>query len=428
MNTDKNKIEIIDMDISARGIGKTNGKAVFIQGAVTGDTVTYEVVSSKKRYDTAKLIDVVSSSPRRTAPKCDAYGKCGGCSFLHVSRELELDIKRKAVEASFRRSGIKGVIPEKIIHGKNEKYRNKAVFHLSAGGKYGFYSADSHLCTECGNCLLVPDDFKEIIKFSEDYFTDDHPENIMLRTGNGRIMIAVQTDKFGKYSSFLDDLSTRFSQIVSFYECIGYPTEHSAEYRLYKGEKYIRTDFDGIKLNISPASFFQVNAEIAELVCKEISESIAISPSDAVLDLYCGIGTIGLTVAKHFPEARVIGVEINGSAVSDAKENCRISEIDNAEFICSDAGHVDFSSVKPKAIIVDPPRFGLTDSMIDSLLKIAPETIVYMSCNPSSLAGNSLKLIKDYSISRCIAADMFPGCPHVECVVVFNKLQDSEES
>lgn len=421
------KIEIIDMDISGRGIGKANGKAVFIPGAVTGDTVTYESLSSKKRYDIGKLIDVVSSSPQRVVPSCESYGICGGCSFLHVSRELELEIKRKAVEASFRRSGIKGVTAEKIISGNNKKYRNKAVFHLNNSGKYGFYSAESTECTECKNCLLVPDVFKEIIGFSEKYFTEDHPKNIMLRHGNGKTMIAVQTDRFGKYAAFLDAVCANFRNTVSFYECIGYPTDHKAQYKLHKGEAFVQTDFAGIKLNISPASFFQVNTEIAELVCHEIADSINADHGDAVLDLYCGIGTIGLTVAKRYPDVKVIGVEINESAVSDARENCKISGLDNAEFICSDAGHVDLSSSKPKAVIVDPPRFGLTDSMIDSLLKIAPDTIIYMSCNPSSLAGNTLKLLKDYTVSRCIAADMFPGCPHVEALVVFTKLQNLEE-
>lgn len=421
MNINKNEIKITDMDISARGIGKVDGKVIFVPDAVTDDTVICETVLSKKRYDTAKIIEIKSPSKHRITPKCRNYENCGGCSFLHVSRELELETKRKSVEASFRRAGIKSVPVEKIISGKAQRYRNKAVYHLGINGKYGFYSAESHTCYECTDCLLVPDIFNSIINYVQDYFTNNAPKSIMLRIGNGDVMMVLETDTFGKYSEFFDKIAESFSLIVSCYECLGYPTDYQTEYRLCRGKKYIQCDFSGNKLNISPKSFFQVNTEIAKLVCDEIASRLDLAPRETVLDLYCGIGTIGLTVARRFPKSRVFGVEINSSAVSDAMENSRISGIENAEFICSDAGHAELTAINPKAVIVDPPRYGLTDSMISSLLQLSPDVLIYMSCNPSSLAGNSLKLTDKYEISECIAADMFPGCSHVESITVFKK-------
>lgn len=425
MDKEKRQLKITDMDLLGRGIGRYDGKAVFVPNTVAGDTVLYEIEASKKRYDIGRLCEVISPSEHRIKPECSSFGDCGGCSFLGITRELETTIKSRAVEAAFRRAGIK-VTVDKLLAGNNKHYRNKAVFHLDDNGRYGFYTTASHMCTHVDECMLVPPIFNDIISFSEKYFLENNsesaPVDIMLRIGNGEVMLTAAVERFDQCRTYLNSVISEFPNIGSVYECIGYPTSYDAKFKHFYGKENIQTDFCGIKLNISPKSFFQVNIEIAELLCCEIADMISPADGDTILDLYCGIGTIGLTVASKYPSAQVIGIEINESAVADAKENSRISDISNAGFFCCDAGRTDLSNIFPGAVIVDPPRFGLTDSMISSILKIKPKTLIYMSCNPSTLAGDSTKLISGgYSVSKCIAADMFPGCPHIETLVSFVK-------
>lgn len=422
MDAENRIIEITDMDLRGRGIGRDNEKAVFIPCTVSGDTVAYRTVESKKRYNIGSLCEIISPSDHRRVPACDRFGICGGCAFMHISRELELDIKKRAVEASFRRAGIRlGV--DRIISGKEYRYRNKAVFHLDSAKRYGFFTASSNDCVCNTECMLLPDLFNRIIRKAEAVAAhiSDPPKSIMLRGDNSGIMLIAQTKSFGETAAVLDTLSDEFPEIVSAYECTGYPTDHNTVFKHHSGKKYIRCEFSQIPLRISPKSFFQINSEIAELLCEEIAASISPYDGALILDLYCGIGTITLGIARHFPSARVIGVEINASAVMDARKNSADAGITNAEFICDDAGRVTFESA-PYAIIVDPPRYGLSESMLKTILKLEPKRLVYMSCNPDTLASNSRKLLAGgYSTVKCISADMFPQCAHVETVCVFEK-------
>lgn len=417
-------VQITDMDLRGRGIGKYDGKAVFIQGAVTGDTVSYEISESKKRYDIGKLREVVIPSSHRVIPSCSAADKCGGCAFLHVDRETELDIKLRAVEAAFRRAGIHDIKANKIISGTDCKYRNKVIFHLNDDGRYGFYESASHTSVSCDSCIVVPDILLEIIKYTEAYFAENKettpPENIMLRIGNDEVMLCSQTDLPLKYTDYHNRIYESISCIKSVYECNGYPGSYESKFLHILGSRTISCDFGNVTLNISPESFFQVNTEVADALCNEIADNLSPDDGDTILDLYCGIGTIGLRIADRFRNAKIIGVEINENAVEDAIENAMASGISNAEFICHDAGKFDITTTSPYAVIVDPPRYGLTPSMILQILRIKPKILVYMSCNSSTLAGDSLKLIDGgYSISYCVAADMFPHAPHMESLIIF---------
>lgn len=422
MDTEIRIAKITDMDLSARGFGRDGGKAVFIPNTVTGDTVTYRTVSSKKRYDIGSVCEIVSPSEYRCVPACEHFGTCGGCAFMHISRALELEIKRRAVEAAFRRAGIKLDVAG-IISGEEHRYRNKAVFHIDSEKHYGFFAAASNKCVGNSECLLLPEIFNRIIRRAEALSSDipSPPKSIMLRGGDDGIMVIAQTEGFGGAAELLDALSAEFPEVLSFYECIGYPTDHDTVFGLYSGAEYIRYKFSNIPLRISPKSFFQVNAEIAERLCDEIAASLSPHDGATILDLYCGIGTITLGIASRFPSAHLTGVEINGSAVEDARKNAADAGITNVKFICDDAGHVAFGET-PYAMIVDPPRFGLSESMLQAILSLRPERLVYMSCNPDTLASNSRKLIAGgYSIVRCVAADMFPQCAHVETVCVFER-------
>ncbi|MBE6709045.1 MAG: 23S rRNA (uracil(1939)-C(5))-methyltransferase RlmD [Ruminococcaceae bacterium] len=419
-------VHITDMDLSGRGIGKFDGKAVFIPGAVIGDTVTFETVISKKRYDTGKLFEIITPSSFRRDPECIASDKCGGCVFMNVTRDVELDVKKRAVESAFRRSGLKNIGVSGILSGKCHAYRNKAVFHRGDNNKYGFFSAGSNKVYSPDSCMILPDSFIQIKNYTEDYFRKHDslvPNSIMIRLGDNGIMVAAEVESFGASIDFLKTLKSEFSYIISVYECIGYPTDSAARFRLTDGDEFIEISFMDNRLRISPRSFFQINNEIAEAFCNEIIKELSPVVGDLILDLYCGIGTIGLSVARAFKTAKIIGIEINDSAVKDARVNCSLSGITNAEFICRDAGSADYNGLMPHALIVDPPRYGLSDSMIKNILKISPKKLIYMSCDPGTLAGNSVKLTDGgYRITKCIAGDMFPFSPHVETLCIFEKI------
>ncbi len=416
------ELNIIDMDLKGRGIGKSNGKAVFVSGAVTGDTVTYEVTSSKKRYDIGMLCNIITPSEHRCIPSCPVADICGGCTFIHVDRDTELDVKKRTVESAFRRAGICGVRADKIISDNRDGYRNKAIFHRNGKGEYGFFGEGSHNSVSAAECILIPSVFREIMRFSEDYFREleSAPEDIMLRIGNDGIMIAVTASN--NVNVYFKDLKAEFPLISSGYECDGYPADHKTKFTHHFGNKTVTANFCGAVLGISPKSFFQINDSVAEKLCNEIIRYLSPENGDVILDLYCGIGTIGLAIAKHFPTAKIFGVEINESAVRDAKANCIASDIANAEFVCADAGSFNFRDMSPYAVIVDPPRFGLSESMIRTILNISPKVLIYMSCDPGTLAGDSGKLISGgYAITECVAGDMFPRCPHIETVVKFER-------
>ena len=419
-----NTAEIIDMDLAARGIAKVGGKAVFIPGTVLGDTVEYTTVKKNKRYDIGELRGITAPSRERVDADCAAYPECGGCTFRHVSRALELDVKRRAVESAFRRSGLPGISVCRIIDAGWERYRNKAVFHLTSDGKYGFKSSCGSDVTEVSDCRLVPEIFcritAAIAKFCK-RSKIDAPRSVMLRIGDGGEIMAVLEGEHDACTSLAELLCAEFDHVKSVWSCIGYPTASATEYRHIFGERTISQTVGGVSFRISPSSFFQVNSAVFKQVCDVICDYLDPPDGALVLDLYCGTGAIGMACAKRFPKTEVIGVEINPDAVVDAKATATSAGIGNITFEAGDAGRISHKEA-PFAVIVDPPRFGLTDTTIRLILELAPERVIYMSCNPSTLGGDAAKLAAGgYAVSDCTAADMFPRTGHVECVTLFTK-------
>lgn len=424
--TPLNIAEIIDMDLASRGIARVDGKAVFIPGAVTGDKIEYNIVKKNKRYDIGDMCGIVTPSPDRIQPDCAVFDRCGGCSYRHISRALELDVKRSAVEAAFRRSGVSGVKVENIIDTGCERYRNKAVFHLSPEGKYGFSERAGDTVTAVSDCKLIPEIFCKIAAFAAKFCGDARlpaPKSVMLRIGDGGDIMAVfQADGGEDYSALAAALCAAFDSVKSIWVCRGYPTASGTKYQHICGERTLAHTLGGVYFRISPSSFFQVNSAVFERVCDVICRYLDPPDGALVLDLYCGTGAIGMACAQRYPSITVIGVEINPDAVVDAEATANAAGIGNIRFEAGDAGRMDahLSCEKsPFAVIVDPPRFGLTDTMISTILRLAPERLIYMSCNPSTLGGDAAKLTAGgYAVADCTAADMFPRTGHVEAVAL----------
>lgn len=417
--------KIEEMNTLGNGITKQDGCVVFCLGAVDGDSVTAEICEEKKNFKTAKVLSLDSPSPHRCDPDCAAYGQCGGCTLRHIKYEHEAEIKLQSVKAALRRGGLGDIEVKEILTAAPDRYRNKAVFRLD-GGKFGYTEERGAALVPIDDCRLCPEIFSRIAAFSAKELRDKNVKYLFLRcTANcGEISAVIGTDDGNApwLDGFAKQLTAEFPAVVGVLTKRGsHPEDRNAgKSRTILGKDSINEDFLGMSLKVSPDSFFQVNHDAAEKLCR-LAGKYACAESGAYgADLYCGTGILGLSVAALHPDCFVTGVEINASAVSDAKENAAANGLSNIGFFCGDSaefakniyGSLDFA-------IIDPPRSGCSDKMIKELTRIAPKRLVYVSCDPSSLARDLKKLCETrFTIEEVTACDLFPRTKHVETVVL----------
>lgn len=416
--------KIEEMNTQGNGITKQDGCIIFCLGAVDGDQVTAQVTEEKKNYKIANLLSVDTASPHRCAPDCPVYGECGGCSLRHITYEHETEIKLDSVKAALRRGGLGDCNVKEILTASPERYRNKAVFRLS-GGRFGYTEEKSSDFVAVDDCKLCPAEFSDIAKFCAEYPDSESFTYVFLRTSKDcKEITAVIGTKDDPDKSMLAALAKklceRFPNIVGVLAKRGNHPENGTRASLIQGRDSISETFLGMTLKISPDSFFQVNHDAAEKLCRLIGEYACAENGAFGADLYCGTGIIGLSIAKLHPDCFITGVEINSAAVADAKENAQSNGLSNVGFFCGDSadfaksiyGSLDFA-------VIDPPRRGCSDMMIKELIRISPKRLVYVSCDPSSLARDLKKLCeKDFEIKEITACDLFPRTKHVETAVL----------
>ena len=448
------KAEITDLTAEGNGVCRFDGMAVFVPGTAVGDIAEIRTVKVLKSYAFGIVERLVSPSPDRVENSCPVYKQCGGCLFRHISYDAECRTKNGIVRGAFTRIG--GLSPEFesfLAAEETERYRNKAQYPLAvADGKAvcGFYAPRSHRVIPVSDCVLQPHIFSGILEAVLDYISEkklsvyDEESNtgiirhIYLRRGahSGEIMvcIVVRKDISRQLSALCRVLTERFADIKSIVMNI-----NPQKTNVILGEKCvtlwgsdtISDTMCGNRINISPLSFYQVNTLHAERLYAKALEFAAPQKSDTIADLYCGAGTIGLSMAKY--AAKIVGVEIVPQAVENAKENAALNSISNAEFYCGDAGEV-FGKLrkqgcKPDIIVIDPPRKGCSAETIDVIAEAAPRKIVMISCNPATAARDAKLLAeKGYSTDKVCGVDMFPRTGHVECVVLLSKKQTINKS
>ena len=417
------RYNITDMNINGAGITRgKSGAVIFIPGTADGDICDAEINGGGKNYLTAEMRELISPSEHRCPSCCDAFGVCGGCTLRHITCEHELEIKRRAVVQAFRRHKITAE-PEEIIPTSPDAYRNKAVFHAS-GNSLAYFAGKSHrpVYPESGRCAIIPEIFDRLRVFCASYFAERSLAlpSLFLRIGDGGAVMlcaagaSAEPDRIEGLAAALSD---SFPEVVSVYAADREPSLPGAVFTHIRGARELAITVRGITFSVSPASFFQVNnAGCAEL-CRVVCEFAAPVPGARIADLYCGCGMFALMLGKAFPECSVTGIEINESAVASAAKNAAENGIGNAEFLCGDAGAYPQRLRDLSCCVVDPPRAGLSDRTAALLLEALPDKIVYVSCNPETLARDIGRLGKSYSIGRMICADMFPRAPHVETVV-----------
>ena len=455
--TELKKDDVIELDVTdvnnlGNGVGRVDSRVVFIRGAVSGERVKAKVIKTNKSFAVAKLIEVLTPSEHRLDKEfCQAPLSCGGCVYRHITYEHELLLKRGYVKAAFAKAGIGDATVLPVLStGKTEGYRNKAQYPVARnrnGIFAGFYASKTHSVLPVGNCSIQNKSFSDIVKavceFADANGWSVYDEesgkgllrHIYLRAGQktGEIMLClvINGERLPKEDSFVAYIVGRFNDIVSL--MINKNTRSTNvvlgnEYRTLYGKDGIEDELCGLSFFISPDSFYQVNREGAEMLYTKAAQMADFSGTEVIMDLYCGTGTIGLSMAQRVKS--VCGVEIVESAVECARENARRNGIDNARFVCADAGDKQtildaLDGARPDAVIIDPPRKGSTKELVNCLAELEVDKIVYISCDPDTLARDAVWFKeRGYHMGEVQPVDMFPRTGHVECVVCFARHLD----
>ncbi len=399
------EVVIEKMNHQAMGIAKINGKVVFIPKVIVGDIVDIDIIKEYKNYSIGRVNKIIKNGSKRVDVLCPYYDICGGCSISAYTYQDELEYKVNNVIDIFKGNEI-DIKPNIIKSDNRYGYRNKITLQVS-NGIIGLYEEDSNKIVDVDKCLLVSDKLNEIIDIIKKNINVNRCNKIVIRDTYYGIMIifygSVNNDEVIKYLG---------KKVVSIYT-------YDNKYKCIYGEKYLYEMIGEYKYRISPDSFFQVNSRtVNKLYNKVVEYAIKNEKKDNLVDLYCGTGTIGIYLSKYFNN--IIGIELNKQAVEDAKENAKINSVNNIEFYAGDVGKIINDQIKADVIVVDPPRSGLDKRTKDILLKIKANKIVYVSCNPLTLARDIKELDNGYELGDITLVDMFPNTHHVESVCVLN--------
>lgn len=428
-------VEISDMNNLGAGVCKIDGKVVFVRGGVTGDTLEIGIIKDLSGYSVARVNKIIKPSPIREDNLCPSFKRCGGCSFRHVKYESEKLFKKNYVENAFKKVGLSVKVEDVLSSGCPDRYRNKVQYPVGKNWEIGFFAEHSHDIVPVTDCLAQDGDFTEIldeiVKFGKENNISTYDfengkglvRHIYLRKGRGSgeimVCLVINGKKLPSSDELCKALTERFPNIKSIVLNINEKQTNvilgDKNVTLW-GKDTIEDIFCGLKVKISPRSFYQVNRECAELICKKASELADLKAGERLVDLFCGIGTIGLSMIKDFKGAELLGVEIVPEAVENAKENAAANGMTNAKFICGDANSPEITGAD--VIVVDPPRRGCDVSLIKKIAEISPSRVIYVSCNPDTLARDCKVFSENgYTVTKAFAADMFSRTGHVESVV-----------
>ena len=421
------QITVTDMNNLGYGIARVEGLVVFVDGGVTEDELTVKLIKIAKDYAVARIEAILIPSPHRIDKDCAAFPRCGGCAFRHVTRDYELALKRELVVSAFRKHRMEAEVPPVLTDGRVEGYRNKVQYPVGPNGVIGYYARHSHDIVPCEACRLTDPALAPIAAFAADYIAQSgaNVKHLYLRRGQktGDIMLCFVSpaSALPNEAALIEAVRARFPEVKSLLLNI-HPEDTNVilgkTVRVLDGEDRIEDVLCDCRFGISSLSFYQVNRGAAERLYREaIARAAARSPS-RVADLYCGAGTIGISLAKAHPGIAVTGVEIVPEAVENARRNAVLNSIPNASFRCADAMTADLSGYD--CVLVDPPRKGLSRELTDKLCWEKIGHVVYVSCDPTTLARDAAILLEaGYRMQTVTPVDMFPRTGAIECVTDF---------
>ena len=388
------EIKIVNMDHNGNGIGKIDEKIVFVPKTITGDICDIDIYKHYKKYDIGKVSKIISESDNHVKSICPYFNVCGGCNISNLSYEDQINFKVDKVKNIFKKYLDKDIKPQVISSVTEYQYRNKITYHknnsLGLVGEFGGV-------IDIDKCLLVSNGVNELYELirKEDLslvklITIKECDNGLILIVDGKINTSKLTDK-----------------------CISVYINNKCIYK--KEDGYIT--IGNLKYKVSPNSFFQINTSNISRLYDEIVRYGDFTKNDKVIDLYCGVGSISLYIARFVKE--VLGIEIVDDAIKDAKENAKINGMDNTRFICGDVSKLIDDNINGDILIVDPPRVGLDGHTIDVINNKKIEKVIYVSCNPMTLVRD-LKLLDNYELKEISVVDMFPQTHHTECVCLLS--------
>ena len=425
------------------GIARIDGQVVFVHGAIRGEICDVLVMKVLKNAAFGKIAALVEPSPARRTPDCPYYGRCGGCDFRHMSYEEELWAKRARVQDALTRIGGAEVTVEEILGAEQPlHYRNKSIYPISPVGEVGFYRARSHQVVHVEHCLIQKPEADALAQAVRDYIARFQVEPYNEATGRGLLRhLYVRTSCRGESLACLLVNGSRLpheQELVNMLRAaapktcgvvLGENTRRGNailgdRYRTLWGRDYLTDTLCGLELRLSVPSFYQVNHDQAQRLYEKALEYAGLTGRELAVDLYCGAGTITQVLARR--ARHVIGGEIVPEAIRDAEESARRNGVGNVEFLCGDASRLAAElrqrGLRPDVICVDPPRKGLAPDVVEAAASMEPERIVYVSCDPATLARDVARFAPlGYRPVRACAVDLFPGTANEETVVLLSR-------
>ena len=385
------------LDDLGRGIGYLDGKITFIPWTIPGDVVEVIVTENHKKYNVAKVKQFIKYSEKRIQPPCPYFTKCGGCTLQNLAYNDTLEYKVKKIKNIFKKNKI-DINLEIIANSNPYNYRNKISLKV-INGKIGFFENSTHQLVEIDGCIISSQALNKCIPLIEKMNIINGSITIRCNQ-NEEILIIIESQ---------DNLKIDIDSLKKEIKLVGIIINDKTFY----GENYLFERINNVLFTISYDSFFQVNPSVASKLFQIVKDNISLN--DKVLDLYCGVGTLSLMAAANAKS--VVGIEIVPNAILNAIFNASINSVDNTCFVLNDVSEaVSKISLDFNKVIVDPPRRGLTKEAIEVLLKIRPEKIIYVSCDPQTLVRDCKLLSENYDIEKSYILDMFSYTYHVECV------------
>ena len=433
------------------GVGRLEGVVAFVTGGVRGEACDVLLEKVGRSACWGRVVRVAEPSPARVEPDCPYAGVCGGCQFRHVTYAEELEAKRQRVEEALRRIGGAELSVPVILGAKQtERYRNKVQFPVSGGAKgvrAGFYRRRTHQVVDVADCLLQPQAAARLRAAAKGWMERWGVPAYDERTGRGLVRhFYVRVNRRGeslfcllvngkgvpREGELVEALRAAEPGLTGVVLGVNERKNNvilGESYRTLWGTDRLEDTLCGMTFRLSVPSFYQVNADQAEVLYGQALDFAALAGEETVLDLYCGIGTISLALARR--AGRVIGAEVVPQAVDDARENAVRNGVKNAEFLCADAGEaaarLEAEGVRPDVVCVDPPRKGLSPDVVETIARMAPRRVVYVSCDPGTLARDVKRFGElGYAAQKAVAVDLFPRTAHVETVVLLSKLNTKQ--
>ena len=457
MNLQKNQeyiVDIIDNGFEGEGIAKIDGFTIFIPGAIKGEKVRILIVKVLSSHAFGKLLEILEASKYRQEADCSTYKRCGGCNLRHIKYEETLKMKQNAVQSLVNKTlKNKLQVQETIGMDNPYHYRNKAQYPVGIDKKgepvIGVFANRTHEVIPIEKCLIQNPKSEEIAKFILNFIKKEHISiyneetrkglfrhtviKVGIKTGEIMCILVINGKTIPKEEIIIKNLVENFPLIKTIVKNINTKNTNvilgQENINIY-GNGHIEDILGEYKFKISPLSFYQVNPIQAEKLYELGVKMAEISKEDTVFDLYCGIGTISIFMAKY--AKKVYGVEIVEDAIKDAKENAKLNNATNTEFFAGDTEIVldeliNQKKVIPDIVMFDPPRKGLAKNSINNILNIKPKKIVYISCNPATLVRDLAEFESLYEVKSIVPVDMFPFTSHVECVALMGRKDNESE-